>query len=378
MSELEDLLKRGVEDAVAPGLAAAVLRTDGEILVASAGVRGLDNPVPLTLDTIFYIASCTKPVTSVAALQLVERGYVALDEPIGDIIPDLADPEVLTGFDASGAPMIRPARSKITLRHLLTHTSGLAYDFSSVELTRYLQSKNLDFRQPEPPPIPLLFDPGKGWTYGIGIDWVGRLIESLTGEGLEVYCAANIFEPLNMSDTTFFPSPDQRARKASVHFHASGGVFIVAPFEMPITRHFWMGGAGLNAPVSDYMKFLAELAGGGRSLLGPDMFQEMMKNQVGSFSAGSIVTADPMVSLNYRSFFDFPGQHGLAGVLNPEAVCGGRSKGSMSWAGITNCYYWIDPTLGAAGILMSQVMPFGDHGILDLFRRLEALAYVSS
>ncbi len=378
MSDLEDLLMHAVAENVAPGLAAAVLRTDGERLAAGAGVRGLDNPAPLTPDTIFYIASCTKPVTSVAALQLVERGLVALDEPVADLIPALADPEVLTGFDASGAPITRPARSKITLRHLLTHTSGLAYDFSSVGLARYLSSKSLDFRQPEPPPIPLLFDPGEDWVYGIGIDWVGRLIEAITGAGLEVYCAANIFEPLEMGDTTFFLSPDQRARKASVHFHASSGTFIVAPFEMPPERHFWMGGAGLNAPVSDYMKFLAELAGGGRSLLGPEMFQEMMRNQVGQFSAGAIDTADPMVSHNYRSFADFPGRHGLAGVLNPEAVSGGRSKESMSWAGITNCYYWVDPRLGAAGVLMSQVMPFGDHGILDLFRRVEALAYVSS
>ena len=148
MSDLDDLLQRGVADDIAPGLAAAVLKPGGETFVSSAGVRGLDNPTPLTADTIFYIASCTKPVTSVAALQLVERGLVALDDPVGDLLPDLADPEVLTGFDAAGEPITRPARSKITLRHLLTHTSGLAYDFTSVELTRYLSRKGLAFRQP--------------------------------------------------------------------------------------------------------------------------------------------------------------------------------------------------------------------------------------
>ncbi len=375
MTDLHDLLQRSVAEDIAPGLAAAVLKPGGETLVASAGVRGLDNPTALTADTIFYIASCTKPVTSVAALQLVERGLVALDDPVGDLIPALAHPEVLTGFDATGEPIKRPARSRITLRHLLTHTSGLAYDFTSVELTRYLSRKGLAFRVPEPPPIPLVFDPGEGWIYGVGVDWVGQLIEAVTSQGLEVYCAENIFEPLNMKDTTFFPSPEQSARKASVHFHADDGSFIVAPFEMPMERHFWMGGAGLNAPVAQFMKFLAALAGGGRPLLGSAMFEAMMKNQVGKFQAGSIATADTMVSHDYQSFPGLPGGHGLAGVLNPEALAGGRSAGSMTWAGITNCYYWIDPTKGAAGVLMSQVMPFGDQGILDLFRQIESLVY---
>ncbi len=333
MSDLYDILERAVADGVAPGLAAAVLKPSGELSVATAGVRGLDNPTALTPDTMFYIASCTKPVTSVAALQLVEQGLVALDEPVDDLIPALADPEVLTGFDATGAPITRPARSKITLRHLLTHTSGLAYDFSSVELTRYLSSKSLDFRQPEPPPIPLLFDPGDDWIYGVGVDWVGRLIEGVTGKGLDVYCAENIFEPLNMHDTTFFPSPEQRGRKASVHFHAADGGFIVAPFEMPMERHFWMGGAGLNAPVAEFMKFLAALAGGGGRLLGSAMFEAMMENQVGAFAAGSIATADPMVSHDYQSFHSLPGRHGLAGVLNPEALPGGRAAGRRNGGG---------------------------------------------
>ena len=375
MKDLVDLLERAAADRVAPGLVAAALRPDGETLVASAGIRGLDNPVTMTLDTIFYIASCTKAVTSVAALQLVERGLVDLDEPVGRLLPPLDRPEVLTGFDAAGAPMTRPAKSKITLGHLLTHTSGLAYDFTSADLTRYLQSKGLDFRQPEPPPTPLIFDPGEGWIYGTGIDWVGRLVEAVTGEHFDAYCAANIFEPLGMKDTTFFPSPDQQARKASVHFHAGDGSFVVAPFEMPPERHFWMGGAGLYAPVVEFMTFLAALAGGGGPLLGPAVFELMMKNHVGDFDAGSISSANPMVSRDFRPFPGRAGRHGLAGVLNPESVGGARSANSTTWAGITNCYYWVDPTAKAAGVLMSQIMPFGDQGVLDLFNKIEALVY---
>ena len=375
MNDLESLVVQGAADNLAPGLAAAILKPDGETLIATAGVRGLDNPAVLTPDTIFYIASCTKPVTSVAALQLVERGLVGLDEPVGNLLPMLADPEVLIGFDPMGTPVTRPARLKITLRHLLTHTSGLAYDFTSVDLNRYLHSKGLNFRLPEPPPIPLIFEPGAGWIYGIGIDWAGRLIEAVTDEDLATYCTANIFEPLSMKDVTFFPSVEQRARKASVHFRAVDGSFVVAPFEMPSERHFWMGGAGLNAPVAEFMKFLSALARGGRPLLGPAMFEEMMTNRFDQFDAGSIVTADPMVSHDYQPFVESPGRHGLAGVLNVRALPGGRSANSMTWAGITNCYYWVDPTARVAGVLMSQVMPFGDKGLLDLFRRIEGMAY---
>ena len=378
MNDLVAILERAIGEQCAPGLAAAVLKPDGETLVASAGVRSLTDPIPLTPDTIFYIASCTKPVTSVAALQLVERRLVRLDEPVENFLPALADPEVLTGFDAAGVPTTRPARSKITLRHLLTHTSGLAYDFTSVDLTRYLASQGLDFRQPEPPPIPLVFDPGEGWIYGISTDWVGRLIEAVTGVGLDAYCAENIFEPLGMEDTTFFPSLTQRARKATIHFHADDGSLIVAPFEMPSERHFWMGGAGLNAPVAEYMKFLAALAGGGGPLLGPTMFELMMNNQIGDLDAGSIASADPLVSHDFRPFSTTPGRYGLAGVLNPEAVRGGRSANSMMWAGITNCYYWVDPTAKAAGVLMSQVMPFGDEGIFDVFRAMESMVYADA
>ena len=374
MDDLQGLLERGVAGNVAPGLAAAILKPDGARLVANAGIRGLDNPAPLTPDTIFYVASCTKPVTSVAALQLVERGLLGLDEPVGRFLPALAAPDVLAGFDSSGQPITRPARSSITVRQLLSHTSGLAYTFSSKDLTRYVNAKGLNFLQPEPPPVPLVFEPGEGWIYGTGLDWAGRLIEAVTGQGLDAYCAENIFAPLGLTDTSFFPSAEQRARKASVHFHAPDGSFIVAPFEMPPERHFWMGGAGLYAPAAEFLKFLTALATGGRPLLGPAMFEAMMQNQVGGLDAGLIATADPLVSHDYRPF---PGQgrHGLAGVLNADAIAGGRSANSFTWAGITNCYYWVDPTAGAAGVLMSQVMPFGDQGIFDLFRQTEAVAY---
>ena len=375
MDDLTRLLQESVSENRAPGLAAALLKPDGELRVSVAGVIGLDNTTPVTGETIFYIASCTKPVTSVAALQLVERGLVDLDEPVERYLPPLAELDVLDGFDAAGEPVTRRAKSKITLRRLLTHTSGLSYDFNSTDLTRYLAAKELNFRQLDPPPIPLLFDPGEGWAYGVGIDWAGRLVEAVSGQSLDTYCAANIFEPLGMRDVAFFLSPDQMARKASVHFHGPDGSFFVVPFGMPNERHFWMGGAGLSAPVAEYMKFLTALAEGGRPLLGQAMFEEMMRNQVGNRDAGWLSTADPVVSSDYRANAEERSGHGLAGVLNSAQTNEGRAAGSMTWGGITNCYYWVDPRSRAAGVLMSQVLPFGDPGVLDVFRRVEALAY---
>ena len=375
MDELTRLLERSISDNIAPGLAAALLKPNGEVHFSTAGVMGQDNPTPVTQETIFYIASCTKPVTSVAVLQLVERGLVDLDQPVERHLPSLADPDVLGGFDDDGDPVIRKAKSKITLRHLLTHTSGLSYDFSSTNLTRYIAAKGLNFRQPEPPPIPLMFEPGEGWVYGVGIDWAGRLVEAVSGQSLDSYCASNIFEPLGMSDTAFFLSPDQLARKASVHFRGPDGGFSVIPFGMPNERHFWMGGAGLSAPVSDYMKFLTALAQGGLPLLGQTMFDEMMRNQVEDRDAGCIATADPIVSSDYRANAEGRSGHGLAGVLNSDRTSEGRAPGSMTWGGATNCYYWVDPKSRAAGVLMSQVLPFGDPGVLNAFRGVEALAY---
>jgi len=375
MIDLQSILDRGVKAGRAPGFSAAVISPGGGRQFACAGARGVDNAHPMTPDTLFSIASCTKAVTSVAAMQLVERGLVSLDEPVGERLPALAAPRVLTGFDAAGAPVTRPASRPITLRRLLTHTSGLAYDFCSADLTAYLATTGGSLLNGADPDIPLMFEPGEAWLYGIGVDWTGRLIEAVTGAGLDAWCGEHILAPLGMADTTFFPDEAQSARKASVHARTPEGGFVAIPFGMPPVNHFMMGGAGLYATAADYLKFLEAILAGGAPLMKPDTFAVMMDNHVGDLDAGALKTAQPAMTLDFEPLAGLTRRHGLAGLVNLDPVPGGRSAGALAWGGIANCYYWADPAAGAAGVVFAQVLPFADPEILKTFDEVERAVY---
>ena len=375
MTDLQALLEAGVKAGRAPGFTAAVIGRNGRRSTACAGVRGVDNPHPMTPDTMFSIASCTKAVTSVAALQLVERGLVDLDAPVGEHLPALAAPRVLTGFDAAGAPLTRPAAKPITLRRLLTHTSGLGYDFCCADLAAYSAATGVSMMDGSEPDIPLMFEPGEAWQYGIGIDWAGRLIETVTGQSLDAWCAEHIFGPLEMADTTFFPDEAQTARKASAHARTPEAGFIAIPFGMPPVHHFMMGGAGLYATVHDYLTFLGAILDRGAPLLKPETFALMMDNHVGDLDAGALKTAQPTMSRDFEPLAGLTRRHGLAGLINLDPVPGGRSAGALTWAGIANCYYWADPAAGVAGAVFAQVLPFADPDILATFDEVERAVY---
>ena len=376
MIDLKRILEDGVAAGGAPGFSAAVRTRQGERFLATAGRRGAEDLTPVTPDTLFWIASCTKAITSVAALQLVERELLDLDAPVADRLPRLATPRVLTGFDAEGAPVTRPATKPITLRRLLTHTSGLGYDFACADLAKYLAAAGETLLGAGEPNIPLMFEPGEAWLYGIGIDWAGKLVELASGMGLDAYFAEHIFAPLGMSDTTFFPSVDQKSRMASVSQKLGDGNFVAIPFGMPGEPHFMMGGGGLYSTAADYLKFLTAIVSGGAPLLKPETFTLMMANQIGEHDAGRLESAQPMLS---HSFEPLPGvkrRWGLAGLLNMDAVEGRRAAGSLAWAGLANAYYWADPATGVAGVLLAQIFPFADPGVLATFEAVELAAYL--
>jgi CubicO group peptidase (beta-lactamase class C family) len=375
MLALQSILDRGVAERRAPGFAAAVLTPDGATHFATAGVLGVDNPTPVTNDTPFWIASCTKAITSVAALQLVERGSLDLDEPVGPYLPTLAEPRVLEGFDEKGMPALRPARVRITLRHLLSHTSGLGYDFCNAELKRFALVTGSALLGGEKPDVPLVFEPGEGWQYGIGIDWTGKLIEAVTGKELGAYVEENILEPLAMRDTAFFLNDAQSARKARVHQKLADGMFVASPFAMPAAPHFMMGGAGLHATAPDYLKFLKVIAGGGAPLLKAETFTLAMQNHSGKFGAGALKSSDPVFSNDFEPLAGLRQHAGLIGLVNRDPVPGGRSQGSVTWAGIANCYWWADPVSRAAGVVMAQFLPFADRGVLGVFDEIEHAVY---
>ena len=370
-------IEAAAAEAVAGGLPGAVFAAqlpDGETIETSAGVRGLDNPAPMTPDTHFWIASCTKAITSAAALQLVEQGRLSLDAPVGDLLPALAAPKVLRGFDGDGRPVLAPARQAITLRRLLSHTAGLGYEFSSEALTRYAAAAG-PYPRGLGPDTPLLFEPGSGWTYGIGTDWTGQLIEAASGEALDVYFERHILGPLGMTETTFRPSAEQRARRASMHVRTPEGGLAPMAFEMPPAPHFGMGGGGLYSTAGDYLKFLSAILVGGGPILSAASVAAMAETQWEGEEVGVLGSANPMLCAGFDPFPGNTKRWGLGFLVNPELGPNGRAVGSLAWAGLGNCYYWADPASGVAGVFLAQQFPFGDPAALAAFAAFERAVY---
>jgi methyl acetate hydrolase len=376
-SEADRALARAVEDGRVPGVVALAADDRGLLYEGAFGERTLGQGAAMTLDTVFGIASMTKPVTAVAAMQLVEQGAVDLDEPVGRHLPELAAVQVLEGFDAAGAPRLRPPRRPITLRHLLTHTAGFGYAIWAADLVRYQRHLGA------PPPLletPMLFDPGDRWEYGTSVDWAGRLVERLSGQSLEHYFRAHVFDRLGMVDTTYLPGAERLARRATRHVRQSDGSLEPAPTDPPPARPaVYSGGGGLYSTGPDYLRFLRMLLGGGQlgdaRVLPAETVLEIVRNQIGDLDAGRLTSASPAASNDIDLFPGMDQRWGLAGLINVRDLPGGRSAGSWAWAGLLNTYFWVDPSRRVAGLLLTQILPFGDRAVLDLLAEFERAVY---
>ncbi len=382
LSRIDAVLSEAVERGDVPGVVAVAANADGIIYEGAFGISDRRAGSAIAVDTIFRIASMTKAVTSVAAMQLVELGRLQLDEPVGEFMPELAAPQVLEGFDAAGMPRLRLARRPITLRQLLTHTSGFGYDWGNADLLRYVKRTHtpttlsaklasLD--------LPLLFDPGERWEYGIGVDWVGRTVETVSGQGLDAYFQDHIFAPLGMKDSGFEVAPAQLTRFVGIEQRNADGGFSPISVVTPADREFLSGGGGLVSTGPDYMALLRMLlrrgeSGGGR-LLQPETVRQMAQNQIGDLSAGIIRTAMRERSHDLDLFPGMPCKWGLGFLINPERGPNGRSAGSLAWAGIYNSYYWLDPKAGIAGVMLAQFLPFADPRAITLFGAFERAIY---
>lgn len=360
-----------------PGAVCQIIDREGTRYSRAFGYADAVAAEPMREDTICQIASMTKAIVSVGAMQLVEQGWLTLDDPIGEVLPELADPQVMTGFAEDGAVQTRAAVRPLTLRHLLTHTAGFGYAFVQPQVLRYFETLGmpgagtLGALQ-----MPLLFDPGEGWDYGVSTDWVGLAIEAATGARLGDYLAENVFTPLRMNCTAFRPALPERA--ARVHVRNPDGSLKVIPVNLG-GGEFQSGGAGLSSTAPDYARFMRMILRGGEldgaRVLEQSTVAEMGRNQIGRLRAGYMGTTMPHLAL---PFDNIPGQHtgwGLGFLINPETGPAGRSPGSLAWAGIYNSYYWIDPAAGIAGVFISQLAPFADPAALAAFAALERMAY---
>jgi methyl acetate hydrolase len=383
-SVIDKVLRAATDRGDVPGVVAMAATRDGTCYEGAFGRRALPDGAAMTAGSVFWIASMTKAITSTAAMHLVEQGKLALDRPIADVLPELAAPQVLEGFDAAGEPKLRAAARPITLRHLITHTAGFCYDIWNPQVARYVERKEIPSIftcQNAALMLPLAFDPGQRWEYGINIDWIGKAVERVSGRRLGDYFAEHLFGPIGMKDTGFKLTPERRARLVGMHSRGEDGVLAPMEFEMPQKPEFEMGGGGLYGTAADYLAFARVFltegrAEDGRQVLRSETVRLMAENAMGELNVRALPAAPPYS--NEAEFF--PGmvkKWGLGFMISTEAVPGGRSARSLAWAGLGNTYFWIDPAKGVAGVILMQLIPFADVKALAVFAGFEAAVYAA-
>jgi methyl acetate hydrolase len=381
-TEIDRLLQQRTEAREIPGVV-AIAATGSEVIYQGAfGKRDLGNDAPMTLDSVFWIASMTKAVTCAGAMQLVEQGKLSLDEPIGKVLPDLAAPQVLEGFGANGDPILRPAKTAITLRHLMTHTAGFCYDMWNGDMVAYLEKTGLPgiiTCKNDALKTPLASDPGTRWEYGINIDYVGKAIEAASGQRLDTYLRDHLFAPLDMSDTGFKLGPSQRERLVGMHARTPDGTLAPIAFELEQEPEFHMGGGGLYGTAGDYIKFTQMILnrgrGNGNQVLKPETVATVSENQIGELAMTKMTAAVPAVTNDVDLYPDIVKKWGLSFMINTQATPEGRSPGSLAWAGLANTYYWIDPSRDITGVILMQLLPFADRHCLEAFAGFERGIY---
>ena len=297
-AQIDQALQQASNAKEIPGVV-AIAATGKDIIYEGAfGKRDLGTGVDMTADSVFWIASMTKAITSAGAMQLVEQGKLSLDDPVGKVLPDLAAPQVLEGFDASGNPKLRAATKPITLRHLMTHTAGFCYDMWNGDMVKYLEktgTPGITSCQNAALKTPIMTDPGTRWEYGTNIDFVGKAVEAASGNRLGESLRENMFKPLGMNDTAFKIGDAQRKRLVGMHARGEDGALQPIPFELEQNPEFEMGGGGLYGTAADYLRFtqmiLNKGRGNGAQVLKPETVAMMGQNHIGDLSMGKMTSA---------------------------------------------------------------------------------------
>lgn len=369
-------------DGAVAGVVAMVTDRERNIYERAAGTRRLGGDDPITLEDTFALFSTTKAITATAALQLVEEGRLDLDRPAKDYAPEIGDLRVIERFDDDGNPVLRAPASDVTPRQLLTHSAGFGYDFFSETYKRLAEEHG------QPSAItatkaalktPLLFDPGTKWMYGTNLDWVGQIVEHITGQRLGEVFAEKIFAPLGMTTMSFVLNDDMRATLAEMHARGTDGSLTPMDFELPSPPEVDMGGHGLYGTVGDYMKFirmwLNDGAGENGRVLKPETVDMAVRNHLGDLPVTMLPGVIPTLS-NDAEYF--PGQSkswSLAFMVNNETAPTGRPAGESGWAGLANLFYWIDRTNGFGGYWATQILPFGDPTSFGKYLEFETAFY---
>lgn len=372
---IDDTLRSGITQRKIPAAVGMVARERSVLYSGAFGTRD-SSGIPVTADSIFAIASMTKAITTVAALQLVEQGKVTLDEPVSTHLPQLGALEVLEGFNADGKPNLRPVRIPVTLKHLLTHTSGICYDIWDPDMFRYTSRTKVGAVPP------LMFEPGTRWQYGMGIDWAGRLVEAVSGMNLEEYFQARILRPLEMRDTSYLLPAAKFDRLVSLYSRQDDGSLKQDPRVQPAAPKEFNGGGGLFSTTGDYVRFMQMILGKGQGtnqarILQPKTVESMEINQIGAATAGKMKSNRANLSSDVDIQPGATEKWGFGFLINTTAYDRGRSAGSLAWAGLFNTFYWIDPKRSLCAVLMMQYLPFVDREALGMLGDFERAVYAS-
>jgi methyl acetate hydrolase len=368
-SAIKALLDDAVSKGAVHGIAAVVVDRSGPLFHHAAGEA--------SEHTMFRNASMTKAVATTAALQFVEKGLLSLDATVESVLPEFGQLQVLEGFDGD-APRLRPPTSKATVRQLMTHTAGLGYFFLNGKLLRYHELTG------EPHPltglkrslsVPLVNDPGMVWEYGTNVDWLGLIVEKLSGQTLGSYLQQHIYGPLGMIDSTFVPSAAQRGRLLRVMQRQADGTLVPSAVDLPPDFEWDAAGHGSYGTVEDYGRFVQAWLNDGAGILQPATVRTALQNHLGPNMLPEFLKSMAPELTNDVPASPAPQGWGLGFHLTLADLPGMRSSGTGDWAGIFNTYYWIDRAKGIGGVLMTQVLPFFDMPVVETLIGFETAVY---
>jgi methyl acetate hydrolase len=372
-----DVLANAVERGDTPGVVALVVDRKGCVFEGSAGKLDIAHDAPLSSNAIFRIASMTKPVTSAAIMILVEQGKLSLDDPVSKYLPAIGQLQVLTHFnEVDGTYETRPAKRPMTIRHLLAQTSGMGYAFSNPTVAALVKLTHKAEWE-----LPLQHDPGETWMYSPSPAVLGLVVEKISGMSLEEFLQRHIFVPLGMHDTSFAVPLDKQSRVITIYQHVDGKFQdLPQPSINAVPTPPFRGDGGLLSTAADYGRFVSMLLGGGQlghvRILSARSVRLMGENQIGAIVVSQQPAADPVRT---RPFPLGAGQDkfGLGFQITEASSAGAksRSQGSLSWAGIYNTEFWIDPQRGIGGVLLMQFLPFYDESAIRTLKDFEKAVY---
>jgi methyl acetate hydrolase len=384
-TSLNGILSSAVKSGQVPPVAAIAVDNAGVIYKGEFGPSRIDREDTINSDAIFQLHSMTKAITGTGCMQLVEQGRISLDDDCGPLVPALSNPRVLIGFEDDGKPITRPAKGAITLRRLLTHTAGFVYEQWNPGMNQWMNSTGIgrsDFYKGSSTCPPLGFDPGERWEYGINIDWAGKVLEAVTNQTLDAYLNENVLTPLGMKSTGFVPTGAQRTRMVGVHQRLPDGIISPVDFEHPRSAgHTFTGGGGMFGSADDYGRFMRMLLNRGSldgvQVLRPDTVDLMGQNHIGDLVMTGLPTTRPDLTNAFDFFPEVVKKWGLTFMITSENMEGRRRAGSLSWAGLRNSYFWVDPASGIGGAIFFQLLPFADKNILDVYDTFERGLYAA-